>query len=83
MISVIGGSGFIGSVFCEILKKYKISFNILDITINNTFKNKISDFAEDLVLLDEYYKNKYLKYKAKYLEAKKKLEGGEKSIIYT
>jgi len=40
MISVIGGSGFIGSVFCEILKKYKISFNILDIKINNTFKNE-------------------------------------------
>jgi len=40
MISVIGGSGFVGSVLCEILKIYKIKFNILDIKINNAFKSE-------------------------------------------
>lgn len=40
MISIIGGSGFIGSVLCEILKKFKISFKILDIKINDAFKNE-------------------------------------------
>ena len=39
-ISVMGGSGFIGTRLCEIIKDNKVDFKILDIVRSQSFPGK-------------------------------------------
>ena len=62
MITVIGGSGFIGESLCKILKKKKIKFQILDIKLNNLFKKetKYCDVRNKSDLLKFLKKTNYI-----------------------
>ena len=48
MITVIGGSGFLGSYLCELLSQKNISFEIIDLKSSKRFPNntKIGDVRD-------------------------------------
>jgi len=54
MIQVIGGSGFIGTRFCERLANFSIEFQILDKVISSSFaKDAILADVRDIAALDQ------------------------------